>query len=724
MAVRFGRRAWTIGIALVGCTRPRNRVPDENGARPPQVPAPLLRLAEAEDRRAAGEVTEEDLGNHDVAVRRRAARALARIGGTPSLAPLLTALSDEDPEVVAWAAYGLGYACRTDAGSAGEVTRALATRAASIPSAAGALLDPEFAVTRALGRCATDEAEKLLETWLSGPPPRRAYAALALGDVASKRKALAESTELALLAEAASAVSRPPLGEALHPFGRLEHSLATTTDRLFEVAASRLSEPGPTRIFAIRALSRTGKVAAPPLGRVLAQTDSFAPSERAEAARGLGRLGEAGQHALGEALVSILPQRDALPPILGTAGYGPLLLALQALTQPDLPHVKKLLYELATLPVPAEGPVTFTRRAVAVRCRAASLLVNGLAEDPLLLRCDPEEGGAVGQRAQLDVIGRRPVRGRRLTLFRSLASSPHKRVREAAIELMGAHPEIPDAPAVIAAALGGRDAGIVATAAEFVAAHPNRVAEKDAAADVGDKLVQALGRAFAPDDIETIGALIEAAGAAGLAKALPTLEAYCGHANPTLREHASRALSLLKSTKANCNAASMQSKVASELARPVTSEVMLDLGTDSGTLSIALDPRVAPVAVTRIFDLAREGFYDGIVVHRVVAGFVVQFGDPGGDGFGGPGREPLRCETTPLPFERLSVGVALAGRDTGSSQLFVTLARNPHLDGEYALVGKAAGDWDAVAEGDVIGHVKVSSGDGGPPSAAPPVPEN
>ena len=88
-------------------------------------------------------------------------------------------------------------------------------------------------------------------------------------------------------------------------------------------------------------------------------------------------------------------------------------------------------------------------------------------------------------------------------------------------------------------------------------------------------------------------------------------------------------------------------------------------------------------------------------------GFVAQFGDPGGDGFGGPGREPLRCETTPRPFEPLSVGVALAGRDTGSSQLFVTLARSAHLDGEYAWVGRAAGDWDAVAEGDVIRKVRV-----------------
>jgi cyclophilin family peptidyl-prolyl cis-trans isomerase len=53
------------------------------------------------------------------------------------------------------------------------------------------------------------------------------------------------------------------------------------------------------------------------------------------------------------------------------------------------------------------------------------------------------------------------------------------------------------------------------------------------------------------------------------------------------------------------------------------------------------------------------------------------------------------------------VGVALAGRDTGSSQMFVTLARSPQLDGEYAFVGQAEGDWDAVAEGDIVLAVRV-----------------
>jgi cyclophilin family peptidyl-prolyl cis-trans isomerase len=121
---------------------------------------------------------------------------------------------------------------------------------------------------------------------------------------------------------------------------------------------------------------------------------------------------------------------------------------------------------------------------------------------------------------------------------------------------------------------------------------------------------------------------------------------------------------------------------------------------------VTFDPALAPVAATRFVSLARAGFYNGVAIHRVVAGFVVQLGDRGGDGYGGSG-QLLRCETSPVSFGALDVGVALAGRDTGSSQIFVTLAAQPHLDGEYAWVGRAGGDWDGVAEGDVVREARV-----------------
>ena len=96
----------------------------------------------------------------------------------------------------------------------------------------------------------------------------------------------------------------------------------------------------------------------------------------------------------------------------------------------------------------------------------------------------------------------------------------------------------------------------------------------------------------------------------------------------------------------------------------------------------------------------------GFIIGPALGGFVAQFGDPDGDGYGGSGTS-LRCETSPVPFRYGDVGMALAGRDTGSSQMFVTLSRTPHLEGEYTRVGRAEGDWSLVAAGDVIREVVV-----------------
>jgi cyclophilin family peptidyl-prolyl cis-trans isomerase len=185
--------------------------------------------------------------------------------------------------------------------------------------------------------------------------------------------------------------------------------------------------------------------------------------------------------------------------------------------------------------------------------------------------------------------------------------------------------------------------------------------------------------------------------------ALPKAKAACADPNVTVREHAVKALRALGESKPVCPAPAAM-PVAKELAAPHGGTITFE--TEAGRLTIALDPSVAPVTATRVIDLARAGFFKGIVVHRVVPGFVAQFGDPGADGYGGSGTL-LRSETTPKPFGKLDVGVALAGKDTGSSQLFVTLGRTPHLDGDYPIIGHADGDWAALAEGDTITDVSV-----------------
>jgi cyclophilin family peptidyl-prolyl cis-trans isomerase len=280
---------------------------------------------------------------------------------------------------------------------------------------------------------------------------------------------------------------------------------------------------------------------------------------------------------------------------------------------------------------------------------------------------------------------------------------------------LGVHAEIEDADAEIARALGAKEPGVVATAAQVVSSHPDRFAAPGPKADhdhqrarvVAEALSAALDRSFAADELETLGAILEAAGAVGLVSGQKRLEVFCRHSNPTIRDRAARALTLLKGSKTTCQADQEPLALATELVHLLTAPRRVELVTDAGSLELAIDPSLAPVAATRIVDLMTQGFFTGISAHRVLPGFIVQFGDPWGDGFGGAGREPLRCETSPAPFEPLDVGIALAGRDTGSSQIFVTLARHPHLDTEYAIIGKASGAWDALAEGDTIRDVKV-----------------
>jgi cyclophilin family peptidyl-prolyl cis-trans isomerase/HEAT repeat protein len=131
-----------------------------------------------------------------------------------------------------------------------------------------------------------------------------------------------------------------------------------------------------------------------------------------------------------------------------------------------------------------------------------------------------------------------------------------------------------------------------------------------------------------------------------------------------------------------------------------------------GRIEIHLDVVNTPLTTRNFIKLARRGFFDGLTFHRVVPGFVVQGGDPRGDGNGGPGYT-IRCELGERPFGRGAVGMALAGRDTGGSQFFITVAPAPRLDGEFTLFGEVASGMDVVDRirpGDVIERVDIWDG--------------
>lgn len=137
------------------------------------------------------------------------------------------------------------------------------------------------------------------------------------------------------------------------------------------------------------------------------------------------------------------------------------------------------------------------------------------------------------------------------------------------------------------------------------------------------------------------------------------------------------------------------------------------LTTEKGAFTIEFAPEDAPLTVDNFIKLARSGYFNGLSVHRVVPNFVMQDGDPRGDGNGGPGWD-IRCEINMLEYERGAVGMALSGKDTGGSQWFVTHSPQPHLDGGYTVFGRVnESDMkvvDKIVRGDKILSVKIVEG--------------
>ncbi len=118
---------------------------------------------------------------------------------------------------------------------------------------------------------------------------------------------------------------------------------------------------------------------------------------------------------------------------------------------------------------------------------------------------------------------------------------------------------------------------------------------------------------------------------------------------------------------------------------------------ESGPVTVELLPDVAPQHVARIKELTREGFYDGIVFHRVIDGFMAQTGDPTGTGRGGSTRPNLPAEFSNTPFERGTIGMARTqDPNSANSQFFITFAATPHLNGQYTVWGRVVDGMEHV----------------------------
>lgn len=132
--------------------------------------------------------------------------------------------------------------------------------------------------------------------------------------------------------------------------------------------------------------------------------------------------------------------------------------------------------------------------------------------------------------------------------------------------------------------------------------------------------------------------------------------------------------------------------------------------TDKGDITIDLFVKDAPKTVNNFVFLAREGFYDGVTFHRVIAGFVAQAGDPTGTGAGGPGYK-FEDEFSNRAHSIGALSMANAGPNTNGSQFFITYSPQPHLDNRHSVFGKMTSYMnilESITQGDVIKTIKIT----------------
>ena len=614
----------------------------------------------------------------DAALRRRALLSIGRVGDPASLPALVKALADPDENVRTAAAFSIGI---------------LGAPGSSAPLV-DLLKDPSPVIR---GRVA--EALGLLGDTTTAPAVATAFSDCAphLAAIASEDEGVvapeAEACRLALFAlvrlrnyESLARVALDAQGGPVSRWWPVAYALQRIGDARAVGALSTLaSTPGVyTASFALRGLASLRD------SRAVDPATSIAGRRDADV-----RVRVAAVRALAE---------------LRAAGAVPVL--LKALDDPATP--RNLVIEIVT----ALG-------AIGDR-RALDAVLDRLTDRSAAMRAAAFRSAArIDQDAFLLVFsGFEPDRdwSVRAAVAGALATLPAARVRAAVIDLV-TDPDVrvqgpalealvqvggTDVPARLFAALEAPDFAVRATAARLVG---------ESKADGGAaQLEAAYKRADGDATPVARAAILQALSRYGAAAARPTLIAATRDRDWAVRRRAAELLRELGDASAE------PTRPAPTRQQPeyFGSDALLHppfaphafIETERGTIEIELNMTDAPVTSLTFIELARAGFFNGLKVHRLVPNFVIQAGDPRGDGEGGPGYA-IRDELSPLPFVRGTVGLAIDSRDTGGSQFFITLSPQPHLDGRYTVFGRVVQGFDRLDEitpWDVIERVRIWDG--------------
>ena len=623
-------------------------------------------------------------------VRRRAALAIGRVGLTDGLPALARLLQDAEPDVRAMAAFATGLVGSRD--GAGSLTAALTDPSPLVRGHAAEGLG--IICTPAQGAAETACDAAVAPAIADMAQPYAAAAAAMTGDLETASTPEADAWRLALYAIVRirdwNALSRIALadGRPVTTWWPVAYALQRINNAAAVPALTELAG-GDTVVgaaFAMRGLADHRVADARPLFTSTALDPNKDVRLRITAVRALGRF--PGPESA-ETLVTLLADRKLDDNLrletvtaLGAAG--------------DASAVEPLLDLLAD-----EWPVM----------RATALGV--------VARLDPANFTVVLSGLQSD-----PDWSVRAALARLLAPLPEEAARPR-IEELWADADTRVHGAALAAAIQAKLPEADAWMKEALT-RPNSGARGAAIAEIGrrrpDWGAAALRDGYAAwKDEPDYGARSAALGALaryGADAARETLVAALSDRDWAVRLHARGLLEPLDP------AAATQASI-----RPVPNtwpegvyehptvvspsySPRVSIDTRHGTIVIELDVVDAPLTTWNFLELARKGFYTGVRFHRVVPNFVIQAGDPRGDGQGGAGRT-IRDELHPEPYLRGTVGMALAGPDTGGSQFFIMHSPAPHLDGRYTVFGKVVSGMDVVdriRQGDAIDRMRVTDG--------------
>ena len=459
-------------------------------------------------------------------------------------------------------------------------------------------------------------------------------------------------------------------------------------------------EPPRLRRLAVYALARDPVREAAPLLRELLQDGD--PWIRGWAVRALGQVGD------GQDLEAMLPLLgDASTPLVQALRAGrsliergqsdppptwvPELLRLMLHSDPGvsitatevasawLPDeaLAEVLVERVTSGSSRQQEVAFLALARGGDSRGVALL------QPLVRDADPRRRAlAATAAAELEMR----------SVLETLLLDPMPEVRLAAVTgFVELEPEL--AGGSIELALADTDPAVRGRALEWAAEHPEIPADL-------------LGKALSGPPLQPVELYLNGT-AALLARALAEpldrgeivriLEELASRSDYPVRVRAGSALAELGRPRPAPGPANFRRTAATyrEMLRRAANPRYLELHTRHGISKLRLDCPTAPLSCLNFLQLVHQGFYDGLVFHRVVPDFVVQGGDPRGDGWGGPGYT-IRDELNRKPFDRGVIGMALAGADTGGSQFFITLSPQPHLDAAFTAFGEVIAGFETL----------------------------